>query len=89
MFDDRFQQKFLPSQSCELNPIEKVWNILKMKWRKTSNMILENNDKTDEKVQAAVDMIRGLADEADKDMMVKIERCNYKTMARTLLGHLV
>ena len=89
VFDDGFQQKFLPPQSCELNPIEKVWNIFKMKWRKTSYMILENNDKTDEKVQAAVDMIRGLADEADTEMMMKIARCNYKTMARTLLGHLV
>ena len=60
-----------------------------MKWRKTSYIILENNQRTDEKVQAAVDMIRGLADEADNDMMLKIARCNYKTMARTLLGHLV
>lgn len=24
-----FQQKFLPPQSCNLNPIEKVWNIIK------------------------------------------------------------
>jgi transposase len=89
VFDDAFQQKFLPPQSCELNPIEKVWNILKMKWRKTSYMILENNDKTEEKVQAAVDMIRCLADEADNEMMLKIARCNYKTMARALRGHLV
>ena len=25
-FDDKFIQMFLPPQSCELNPIEKVWN---------------------------------------------------------------
>ena len=43
VFSDDFQQKFLPPQSCKLNPIEKVWNILKMKWRKTSIRILENN----------------------------------------------
>jgi transposase len=89
VFDDGFQQKFLPPQSCELNPIEKVWNILKMKWRKTSFMILENKDKTNKKVQAAVDMIRALAEEADKDMMLKIARTNYKMMARALRGHLV
>jgi hypothetical protein len=60
-----------------------------MKWRKTSYMILENNQRTEEKVQAAVDMIRALADEADNEMMLKIARCNFKTMARALLGHLV
>jgi transposase len=43
LFNDHFVQKFLPPQSCELNPIEKVWNIIKGKWRKTSYMILENN----------------------------------------------
>ena len=52
-------------------------------------MILENNQRTEEKVQAAVDMIRALADEADNEMMLKIARCNFKTMARALLGHLV
>ena len=29
IFNDNFQSKFLPPQSCELNPIEKVWNIIK------------------------------------------------------------
>jgi hypothetical protein len=29
IFDENFQSKFLPPQSCELNPIEKVWNIIK------------------------------------------------------------
>ena len=62
---------------------------MKMKWRKTSYMILENNGKTKENVQAVVDMIRGLADEADKEMMIKIARCNYKTMTSSLRGHLV
>ena len=29
-FDNRwFLHQFLPPQSCELNPIEKVWNIVK------------------------------------------------------------
>lgn len=31
---------FLPPYSSELNPIEKVWNLVKMQWRK---LILENN----------------------------------------------
>jgi transposase len=44
LFNSGFESKFLPPQSCELNPIEKVWNIIKAKWRKTSYMILENNN---------------------------------------------
>ncbi len=33
-FNLRFIAKFLPNYSCELNPIEKFWNLLKMKWRR-------------------------------------------------------
>ena len=35
-FNLRFIAKFLPTYSCELNPIEKVWNLLKMKWEEDS-----------------------------------------------------
>ncbi len=89
VFNEEFKQKFLPPQSCELNPIEKVWNILKMKWRKTSYRILENDQRTDEKILEAVRMIQGIADDVDQQKMLNIARCNYKTMARTLRGHLV
>ena len=71
LFDDKFVQMFLPPQSCELNPIEKVWNIIKTRWRKTSYMILENNRKTDEKVDDAVRMIQGIAEGIDQEMMKK------------------
>ena len=64
-FSHNFQQIFLPPKSCELNPIEKVWNIIKTRWRKTSYMILENNKKTDEKIVDAVDMIQGIAEGVD------------------------
>jgi transposase len=48
---------FLPPHSCELNPIEKAWNIIKSQWRKTSFMILENDHKTEEKIRDSVVMI--------------------------------
>ena len=57
LFNVSFRQMFLPPQSCELNPIEKVWNMVKNEWRRTSFMILENNHKTDEKIADAVRMI--------------------------------
>jgi transposase len=35
-----FSFQFLPPQSCELNPIEKVWSLLKNQYRKTAHEIL-------------------------------------------------
>jgi transposase len=38
-FDDKwFTCQFLPPQSCELNPIERVWNMIKQEWRKTQHL---------------------------------------------------
>jgi transposase len=34
MFNVRVVQKFFPAYSCALNPIEKLWHILKQKWRR-------------------------------------------------------
>ena len=36
-FDERFTAQFLAPQSCELNPIEKVWSLLKGEYRKTAH----------------------------------------------------
>jgi transposase len=88
-FNAGFQQKFLPPQSCELNPIEKAWNIIKGQWRKRSYLILENNRSTDDKVRDAVNMIQGLAEGADQDSMKKVALSNYKSMSLTLRGLLV
>ena len=89
LFDGQFQQMFLPPQSCELNPIEKAWNIIKSQWRKTSYLILENNLKTEVKIADSVRMLRDIADNQDMEKMKKVAHCNYKTMALTLRGHLV
>ena len=32
IFDYNFQQMFLPPYSSELNPIERLWSLLKRKW---------------------------------------------------------
>lgn len=33
LFDDRIKQIFLPPYSCTLNPIERLWALIKNKWR--------------------------------------------------------
>ncbi len=88
-FDKDFQQLFLPPQSCELNPIEKVWNIIKSEWRKSSFTVLQNDSKTQEKIDMAVNYIQGIAEKQDVEKMKKVAQCNYRTMALTLRGHLV
>ena len=84
-----FHYQFLPPQSYELNPIEKVWNVVKNQWRRTSFLILENNHKTDEKIADAVRMIQGIAEGMDVEKMKKVARSNYKSMSLTLRGLLV
>jgi transposase len=48
-FDNKwFMYQFLPPQSCELNPIERVWNLIKGQWRKNSYRILDIAKKKDD-----------------------------------------
>ena len=32
VYDQNFKEMFLPPYSCELNPIERLWSVLKHKW---------------------------------------------------------
>ena len=89
-FDNHaFMAKYLPPQSCALNPIEQVWNIVKSKWKKTSYMVLDISKKKEEQIVAAVDRIQGIADSIDQQMMLRMARGNYDAMAKTLQGYLV
>ena len=56
---------FLPPYSCNLNPIERLWNIMKQRWRKVviSNPDgLEPND-TEERIK---ELIKSLDNEMVK-----------------------
>ena len=88
-FNMRFIAKFLPTYSCELNPIEKVWNLLKMKWRRTAHEILLVGKKKEDLMAAAVRRIELLCDTFDQDLMIKMARGNYDSMRKALLGYLV
>ena len=56
-FTFQFVAKFLPTYSCELNPIEKVWNLLKMKWRRTAHEILLVGKNKSDLAAAAIQRI--------------------------------
>ena len=85
VFDGKwFMCQFLPPQSCELNPIERVWNLIKGQWRKNSFRILDISRKKEDQLIATVDAINEIAANLDKDLMRKIARCNYEAMTKTL-----
>ena len=89
-FDDKwFVCQFLPPQSCELNPIDRVWNLIKSQWRKNSYRILDISRKKEDQLVATVDAINEIASNLYKDLMLKIARCNYKAMTKTLQGYIV
>ena len=79
-----FMFQFLPPQSCELNPIEKVWNLIKGQWRKNSYRILDIAKKKEDQLQATINAINGIAENMKPDLMKKIARCNYEAMTKTL-----
>jgi transposase len=84
-FDNRwFMYQFLPPQSCELNPIERVWNLIKGQWRKNSYRILDIAKKKEDQLTATINAINGISANMDKDLMRKIARCNYEAMTKTL-----
>jgi transposase len=84
-FDDKwFTCQFLPPQSCELNPIERVWNLIKGQWRRNSFRILDISRKKEDQLVATVDAINEIATNLNKDLMLKIACCNYESMTKTL-----
>ena len=61
-FDDHvFRVRYLPPQSCTLNPIEHVWNLVKAQWRRTSYQVLEHTKKTEHQITNAIAMINEIA----------------------------
>jgi hypothetical protein len=86
-FNLRFVSKLLPTYSCELNQIEKVWNLLKMKWRRTTHEIILVGKKKED-LMAAVTLIQVLCKTFNQDLMIKMARGNYDSMRKALLGYL-
>ena len=81
-----FTPQFLPPQSCELNPIEKVWALLKGEYRKTAHEILDIARSKEKLTEAAMTKIKQIASSFNQDDMRKMARANYSQMAKTLQG---
>jgi predicted ArsR family transcriptional regulator len=66
-----------------------VWNLVKAQWRRTSYLVLEQAKKTEQQISAAIDMINEIANTLDHDMLLRMARSNYGTMAQAMRGYLV
>jgi len=84
-----FIAKFLPTYSYELNPIEKVLNLLKMRWWKNAHNILVVGKKKEDLMRAAIDQIKWCCDSFDSILMQKMARGNFEAIAKSLRGYLV
>ncbi len=63
--------------------------MIKCEWNKTSYMVLDIAKKKEDQIKAAVDRIQGIADNVNKQMMMRMARGNYDSMVKTLQGYLV
>jgi hypothetical protein len=86
-FDENFQQVFLPPQSCNLNPIKKVWNLVKRQWRAQAHLV--QADSMRDRNEAANNRLQGIVDGLDAEKMKKVAKSNIENMARSLRGHLI
>ena len=87
VFGGAFQQVFLPPQSCNLNPIEKVWNIVKRLWRAQAHLV--DGEGMRERNEAAIHRLNGIVDGLDAEKLKRVARSNFENMARSLRGHLI
>jgi len=79
-FNDRIQQRFFPPYSCALNPIEKLWMLVKGRWKR---LMLERPDAMTEE-----EMVRELSEiiESFKDQCRGLANCHYQHIVRSLRG---
>ena len=58
--------------------------MIKSQWRKNSYRILDISRKKEDQLIATVDAINEIASNLNKDLMLKIAKCNYEAMTKTL-----
>jgi transposase len=52
-FERHFEKRLLPTYSCALNPIERIWRVVKQTWRKTVHLYCMQQDSVEDRLQAA------------------------------------
>jgi hypothetical protein len=71
-------QRFLPAYSCTLNPIEKLWLVVKDKWRRA--MIQHSEGLKDEQ---CIELLKNLLD-AERENSKNLASCHVRFMIKSL-----
>jgi transposase len=77
------QQRFLPKYTCSLNPIEKLWMVMKSKWRR---LMIERPEGMDE--DEMVGELKAII-ESCRDQCKNLATCHVQHMIRSLRGGFV
>ena len=84
--DGRARLFYLPPYSSILNPIEKLWALMKRKWRaylvETNMEVLKKDD-----VEREINHILRL--ELDAETIKRLIHCNLYALQQSLLSHLI
>ena len=83
IFNERVHQRFLPSYSCTLNPIERLWLVVKEKWRRA--MVESKEELSDEQ---CVELLKRLL-EAERESSKNLATCHIKYMIKSLKDEFV
>jgi transposase len=73
VYDSNFKEMLLPPYSCELNPIERLWSVLKRKWVKNLYAFTEeiNQQQHLKPVDVTMLTVSRLRDMLGKDLKFK------------------
>lgn len=82
-FNSRVHQRFLPSYTCTLNPIEKLWFLVKEKWRRA---MVEHPEYLDD--IECMDILKGLL-LAESEKCKKLATCHVKFLIKSINGEFV
>lgn len=64
VYDPDFKEMFLPTYSCELNPIETLWSVIKRKWTRNLHplgeelMMKRNTEKKEKILKITIEKLR-------------------------------
>jgi len=80
-FDDskpRVIQRFLPSYSCTLNPIERLWLVIKEKWKRAMIQNIEGLEDDE-----CVEILQQLLD-GERENCKKLASCHVRFLIKSL-----
>jgi transposase len=83
LFTDRVEQRFLPPYSCALNPIERLWSVVKNEWRKQNIINVEGMSEDEAEIK-----LRDILN-SNQEKAKSIARSHVQSLIRAMEGHFV